>query len=196
MDGILANIPHDLSPLLVDDRVVATDSMIALKCTRGHIHKYFLSDLKNVKCETCTSGSKFARMTREVAESVFGAPFMLAGDHYFSHTLQIGVRPVQYTGHDSVAIVDKCTMYIIHHTSSSRKVERSLRRLGHKQKKLAEIDVHHTILRRVYESNGLEYMKPTAPNNAHESILGSESIVHQYADILLQDDSKYDFGTL
>lgn len=126
--------------VLRDDRGVVSDSgTIAVKCSKSHMHKYFIKDIVdsggNIKCVTCNTGNKFMNLVRETAENSLGVPFVLATNKLSTESNAIEyVNPVvrvtlvcnRLSGADTSTVSDGMLIINIHNTTSVRKIKNSL----------------------------------------------------------------------
>lgn len=112
---------------------------LAAKCDRGHIHKYFLRDIKAAagiaKCATCSVGTKFMITVREAAEKALGLPFIVSNTkiepdvnstEYINPIINVVLSCVRASGIDESKAIGPTTFIKIHTTTSARKINESL----------------------------------------------------------------------
>ncbi len=82
IDAIAAGILPPMCPLRDNKGYIYDTGTLAIKCSVGHIHKYYISDLIAAQpvCRTCSSGTQFSKRVRELAEATLGVPFALDCD--------------------------------------------------------------------------------------------------------------------
>lgn len=92
---IVNNLPNEFNPVKENDRMIYDESRIVLRCKKGHIHKYYLSDVakENLKCTTCSSGTAFCKFILEFIESFFEAPFVLTDLKFNENSIEY-INPV------------------------------------------------------------------------------------------------------
>lgn len=78
-EDVIKVLPEGFSAVSDASGVVHDGVTIAILCPKKHMHKYKMRSLvtsKTIKCITCAAGPAFPRTCREIAEEIFGAPFV------------------------------------------------------------------------------------------------------------------------
>lgn len=140
IDMIAAKIKPPMIPLRDNNGFVHDAATIAVKCSRGHIHKYYLKDINAdggiEGCITCTSGNKFMMMVREIAETTLGVPFIISDKRlntdgstveFTNPVLKITLATTRVHGHNTAEIIGDNIVLRIHPTVSIKKVKDTLR---------------------------------------------------------------------
>lgn len=80
INDIILMIPPDLHVLRDSQGFVHDSATIAIRCGKGHLHRYFIDSVAagNLKCQTCKHTNKFAVNVRETAEDIFKVPFIIS----------------------------------------------------------------------------------------------------------------------
>lgn len=134
IDDIVALLPANLYAVKDDRGYIADKSTMALICTRKHIHRYYVSSVcsaLDLKCLTCSWGTKFIKMARETLEDTIGAPFIVTDDNNFKCVARNVI--IMATLH-KVSGIDSCESGVnpihihIYKTESRKKIVRSIMR--------------------------------------------------------------------
>jgi len=140
---IVAMIPAGMTAVTDSRGYIADSSTIAVACTRAHahIHKYFLSDVArgSITCQTCTYGTKFVKMAREIAEELLAVGFIADGiGDFVNIPLGITLRCHRVGGIDNCHKYNDATIHInLYQTESRRKVVKLLHEYLHDYPKLS-----------------------------------------------------------
>lgn len=78
-EEIAAHVMPPLFPIREGGKLLVNthDASLTLRCTEGHIHRYSFHDITctEVRCITCTTGTKPIRSIREIVETAFDTGF-------------------------------------------------------------------------------------------------------------------------
>lgn len=100
---VVAMVPLTMTAVKDAHGYIADRSTIALKCSRGHMHKYYQREVVrgNVYCVTCNYGTKFLKLVRETAEDALGIPFIInASDDFVNMAAGITITCHKMSGVD------------------------------------------------------------------------------------------------
>ncbi len=134
----IAQLLKTVTPLKNEQGFIHDDTKIAAKCSRGHIHKYFLSDIvrgDEINCTTCTGGTKFTKMVHQVLETVFETPFIITDDpkdtspticEFVNPILKLSVSCSRKPANDNSEQIGDYTLVRLHPTTSAKKVRDAL----------------------------------------------------------------------
>lgn len=77
IEDLLKHLPANMTPITLNNEIVYSDTFVALRCQFRHPHKYYLADINDVKCKTCSVRKIPFHVAREVLEEIFKAPFIV-----------------------------------------------------------------------------------------------------------------------
>lgn len=133
ISDIIALIPPGLSPVQDAHGYITDKSTIALKCIRGHVHKYYLSCVSDISCVTCGFGTKFIKFAREILEDMIGVPFIVnSEDNFINMNVRITMTCHRTSGTDTCEYSNEHPHehphIHIHKTESRKKIMMSVRK--------------------------------------------------------------------
>ena len=136
VDDIANMLKYPLSPVRVDGKLLCDASTMVIKCVRGHLHKLYIKDIESargqIKCITCSTGSNFVMMTREIVENTLEAPFVLSNRkldydvkavEFINPLLKICIVCTPVRGDDSISTVGEFTVIKFRQTESAARVK-------------------------------------------------------------------------
>jgi len=123
INDIVAKIHQSLHPFTDAKGYIYDTSTIVLECEKRHVHKYFVSDVENSQCLTCSLSDPIAKKVHDIAEELVKEPFIMREPtEFICMKYNIIIRVT--TGFDSL----DGNVISVHRTSSESKIKNVLNR--------------------------------------------------------------------
>lgn len=202
IDKIAELIKKPMIPVKDFHGYVYDTGAIAIRCPHGHIHKYFLRDIKDsdgaVKCLTCCAGKKYTKMVRRTVESLLGIPFIIKNEQcekditieFYNPTVNVIISCYKMYGEHHYTLDNSILKIMIRPTTSSKKIREYLHECFLKHIDLFELKIREKLIAEMTfrkRNAGRVFIKEPLPYTPQLAILRTD-LDQKHLNIVSTDD--------